>query len=88
MLYDARSKSTLVAYLLWFFLGQFAAHRFYLGHTGVALAWLAVVFVSVLLTFVFIGILGFLILGLWWLVDGCRLAGMVHQHNERVAYEL
>jgi len=88
MLYDARSKSALVAYLLWFFLGQVAAHRFYMGHTGVALAWLAVAFVSFVLTFVLVGVLGFVILGLWWLVDGVRLAGMVHQHNERVAYEL
>lgn len=30
ILFDANKKSKLVAYLLWFFLGVFAAHRFYL----------------------------------------------------------
>lgn len=29
ILYDANKKSKLVAYLLWFFLGAFGAHRFY-----------------------------------------------------------
>lgn len=28
----------LIAYLLWFFLGFFSAHRFYLGQTGSAIA--------------------------------------------------
>jgi len=29
-------KNLLAAYLLWFFLGIFGAHRFYLGRTGSA----------------------------------------------------
>lgn len=33
MRFEADRKSQLVAYLLWFFLGFFGAHRFYLGHT-------------------------------------------------------
>lgn len=44
-------KSTGTAYLLWFFLGAFGAHQFYLGKTGRA--------VSMLLT------LGWLTIGLW-----------------------
>lgn len=31
-------KSLLVAYLLWFFLGGLAAHRFYLGYTNSGIA--------------------------------------------------
>jgi TM2 domain-containing membrane protein YozV len=31
-------KSILVAYLLWFFLGGLAAHRFYLGYTNSGIA--------------------------------------------------
>lgn len=40
----AEGKSKLVAYLLWFFLGGFGVHRFYLGRikTGIAQALLAV----------------------------------------------
>ena len=31
MLYEANKKTALVAYLLWFFLGLFGGHNFYLG---------------------------------------------------------
>ena len=34
MLYEANSRSVLVAYLLWFFLGLFGAHNFYLKRTS------------------------------------------------------
>jgi hypothetical protein len=44
MQYDADKKSSIVAYFLWFFLGLFGIHRFYLGRsgTGIALLLLAV----------------------------------------------
>src|SRR5262249_8489844 len=38
MLYEANKKTALVAYILWFFLGLFGAHNFYLERTGVAVA--------------------------------------------------
>lgn len=38
--YDDVKKSAAVAYAFWFFLGGFGAHRFYLGHKGVAVAQL------------------------------------------------
>lgn len=38
--YDDVKKSAGVAYAFWFFLGGFGAHRFYLGHKGVAIAQL------------------------------------------------
>lgn len=41
ILYDANKKSKLVAYLLWFFLGAFGAHRFYLRRAKSALLQLA-----------------------------------------------
>ena len=39
----AEGKSKLIAYVLWFFLGGFGVHRFYLGRikTGIAQALLA-----------------------------------------------
>lgn len=33
-------KSTLTAYLLWFFLGALGAHKFYLGKTVVGIIYL------------------------------------------------
>ena len=41
MRYDAAKRSTLMAYLLWFFLGLFGVHRFYLGKFGSGFAMLA-----------------------------------------------
>lgn len=37
MRFQAQAKSVGVAYLLWFFLGGFGGHRFYLGKTGTAI---------------------------------------------------
>ena len=39
-------KSTGVAYLLWFFVGGFGGHRFYLGKTGTAVAQLIITVVG------------------------------------------
>lgn len=40
ILYDANKKSKLVAYLMWFFLGAFGAHRFYLRRASTAVVQL------------------------------------------------
>ncbi|MFN3607648.1 MAG: TM2 domain-containing protein [Hyphomonas sp.] len=56
-------KSTGTAYLLWFFLGLFSAHRFYLGRWGTALLQMA----SYLI------LIGFL----WLLIDAFLIPGMI-----------
>lgn len=61
-------KSVGVAYLLWFFLGLFGVHRFYLGHTGMGCLYL--------LTGGFFGI--------GWLVDLFLIPSMVEEANEKV----
>lgn len=48
MAYNARAKSTGIAYLLWIFFGGLGVHRFYLGSTGIG----ALVLISTLLGFV------------------------------------
>lgn len=58
-------KSTLVTYLLWFFLGALAVHRFYLGRPLSAV--------------LFILTLGGV--GLWWLLDLFLIPGMVRTAN-------
>jgi len=78
MLYEANSKSALVAYLLWFFLGLFGAHNFYLERTGVAVAQL-------ILTLTLVGLL---ISFFWVLVDAFLIPAWVRTHNNLLAVQL
>lgn len=66
---EKRKPNTLVAYLLWFFLGGFGAHRFYFKKNGSAIAMILLLVSSVFLTFFLIGIFGLIIGGIWVLVD-------------------
>jgi len=84
MRYDANKRSPVVAYLLWFFLGYLGVHRFYLKHTGSGAAMLALSIVSFILTFVLVGILGFLVIGVWWIIDAFLISGMVSEYNNRL----
>jgi len=63
-------KSKGIAYLLWFFLGVFSAHRFYLKKYGTAIFYL----------------LTFQLLGLGWVYDLFLLGGMVDRYNLRRGY--
>ena len=58
-------KSKGVAYLLWFFLGIFSAHRFYLGKTGSGILYL----------------LTLQLFGIGWFIDLFTLGGMVDNYN-------
>jgi TM2 domain-containing membrane protein YozV len=58
-------KSKGVAYLLWFFLGIFSAHRFYLGKVGTGILYL----------------LTGQLFGIGWFIDLFILGGMVEKYN-------
>lgn len=62
----SQARSTGIAYLLWFFLGGFGAHKFYLGRVGIGFAYLFT--------------LGFLGIGL--LIDLFTLPRQVRTANE------
>lgn len=85
MQYDANKKSGVVAYLLWFFLGGFGAHRFYLGSTGPAIAQLVITLVSIVLSVVAVGLIGFVVVGIWVLIDAFLIPGMIQDYNSRLA---
>lgn len=73
---QTQSRSLVIAYLLWFFLGGFGVHRFYLGHTRSGLYMLGLCIVSAILSIIVIGALGYIALGIWWLVDAFLIPGL------------
>ncbi len=70
-------KSTGTAYLLWFFLGGFGAHRFYLGKTGTAITQLIITLIGCFTLFPLI------ITGIWWIVDAFLIPGIIQGHTEQ-----
>lgn len=88
MLFEANKKSVAVAYLLWFFLGGFGAHNFYLKRTGVGVAQLILTLVSILLTVVGIGLIGLLVVFVWVIVDAFLIPGWVNNQNTLLAAQL
>jgi TM2 domain-containing membrane protein YozV len=78
MLYEANKKTALVAYLLWFFLGWFGGHNFYLERTGVAVTQLILSLTVVGLTITII----------WVLVDAFLIPGWVRRQNNLLAVQL
>jgi TM2 domain-containing membrane protein YozV len=78
MLYEANKKTALVAYLLWFFLGLFGGHNFYLGRTGVAVTQLILSLI----------LIGMVITIFWVLVDAFLIPGWVRRQNNLLATQL
>jgi len=76
-------KDSTAAWLLWFFLGAFGAHHFYLGRTGWGVAYAIGFVMSLLLTVVAIGVLGLLALFVLWIVDAAQMSQRLLQHNAR-----
>jgi TM2 domain-containing membrane protein YozV len=78
MLFEANKKTVVAAYLLWFFIGLFGAHNFYLGRTGVAIAQLILS----------LTILGMVVTVFWVLVDAFLIPGWVRNQNNLLAKQL
>jgi TM2 domain-containing membrane protein YozV len=88
MQYDAAKKSAVIAYLLWFFLGGFGVHRFYLGRIGSGIVMAIIAILSWITVVVAIGFLGLAVIGIWWLVDALLIPGIVTQANQELATRL
>lgn len=70
-------KNILVAYLLWFFLGQMGVHRFYLGRIGSGVAQLLLCVVGyVLMLALGLGLIFLIPLWIWLFVDIFLIPGM------------
>ena len=74
-------KESGIAYLFWILLGGFAAHRFYLGLTGSAIALLVLWVGGWLLTPLLIGIPMLIAGGIWLFVDLFLIPGLVRAAN-------
>ena len=88
MQYDANKKSPVVAYLLWFFLGTFGAHRFYLSLYGTGAAILVITLISFLLMVVGVGLITIWISVIWVFVDLFLIPGITRKYNVALATQL
>jgi TM2 domain-containing membrane protein YozV len=79
--FEAGKKSTGLAYVLWFFLGGFGGHRFYIGRTGSAVAILLINIFGWLTIAIGIGVAMLVGLGIWLIVDAFLIPGWVRRHN-------
>jgi TM2 domain-containing membrane protein YozV len=78
MMFEANKKDICAAYALWFFLGYFGAHNFYLKRTGVAVAQLVLT----------LTIVGLVINVFWHFVDAFLIPGWVRRENRMLAWTL
>lgn len=91
LMYQANQKSAATAFLLWFFLGFWGAHRFYCGKTGTGIAYVSIALVTLFLALItfFISGAGALltawILWIWQIVDVFLISGWIREHNSKIA---
>ena len=78
----------MVAYLLWFFLGTFGAHRFYLNLYGTGAAILIITLASLLFMFVGVGLFTIWISVIWVFVDLFLIPGITRKYNVALATQL
>lgn len=86
MAYDNEKKNPVIAWVLWFFLGGFGGHRFYLGHTGMGIALLATNLVIAGLSVITLGLLSFLYIGMfiWIIIEAFLLNGLIKGENAKI----
>ena len=78
MLFEANRKTALVAYILWFFIGIFGAHNFYLNRTGVAITQLILS----------LTVIGLVVTVFWVLIDAFLIPGWIRRQNNELAARL
>jgi len=74
----SRGKNMVIAYVLWYFLGIFGGHRFYMGKTGSAIAQLVLT----------VTVIGLIVTVIWWIVDAFLVHAWVREYNRHVESRL
>ncbi|MBO9428744.1 TM2 domain-containing protein [Sulfitobacter sp. R18_1] len=82
------AKTPVVAYLLWFFLGSFGGHRFYLGKKTSGIVMAVLTLVGILTTAILIGFLILIGVGVWVLIDAIMIPKVLAEHREELRKEL
>lgn len=80
-----QSRNTVLAYVLWFFLGHLGVHRMYVGRWGTGLLQLLLAWGGGATTWLLIGWIPLAVWFVWWVVDAVLLPGMVRRKNEEEA---
>ena len=83
-----RVRHAYYSYVLWFFVGIFGAHRFYLEEKGTAKAMLIITLISFPLMAVGIGFVTICVTAIWALVDAFLIPGMIKKYNSDLATKL
>ncbi|MGA5590046.1 TM2 domain-containing protein [Enterococcus mundtii] len=69
---EKNSKSSTVAWLLWWFTGTLGGHRYYMGKTGTA----------ILMTILTLTLFGIVISGPWVLIDAFLIGKWIRKSKE------
>lgn len=77
------SKSVGVAYAFALLLGEFGAHRFYLGRPVSAIIQMVLWLSGLATVWILIGFITLVPAVIWWIIDLCILPGMVRNENAR-----
>ncbi|MGC1302908.1 MAG: NINE protein [Caulobacteraceae bacterium] len=88
MAFQAKKKSMLVSYLLWFFLGGVGAHRYYHGRVGSGVAMLGLSILGWATVVIGVGFAFLFAVGIWALVDACLIPGWVSRYNAALMAKL
>ncbi|TPR26221.1 TM2 domain-containing protein [Apilactobacillus micheneri] len=75
---DANKANPIIAWVLWWFLGEFGAHRFYL-HRNNALAMLIIDVTGWILSIILIGLPIILFIRIWWIIDAFSIQAWLRE---------
>lgn len=87
---ENQKKSVPIAYVLWFFLGIFGAHRLYAGKIGSEIGVFVLWAVGTVTLIIYIGAIFIFAYSVWWIIDAFLLNGIinnVNQEKERIVLQ-
>lgn len=79
--YAPQQRNIVIAYVLWFFLGQLGIHRFYCGKTASGIFQVILAVIGWATVAIFIGYLFLFILGFWLFIDIFLIPSMCKHPN-------